>query len=208
MKFTATAWAKLLFLRDYGETEVGGFGICPRHPLLVEDIKLIKQTCTFTTVLFDDDSVADFFEDQVAEGLTPEQFARVWIHTHPGANAEPSHTDEETFERVFGRANWAVMAILACGGDSYARLRLSGDHAQEMLLTTEVDFKEPFDGAAFDQWKTEYYDNITLQDSLWCDPWDWCGDDLLNPNAIQDPYVYPEDQLYDERFEPIHHADF
>jgi hypothetical protein len=95
LRFTPTAWAKLLFLRDYGDTEVGGFGICPNHPLLVEDIKLVKQTCTFTTVAFDDESVADFFEDQVEAGLTPEQFARVWIHTHPGASAQPSLTDED-----------------------------------------------------------------------------------------------------------------
>ena len=27
LRFSPTAWAKLLFLRDYGETEVGGFGI-------------------------------------------------------------------------------------------------------------------------------------------------------------------------------------
>ena len=58
LKFTANSWAKLLYLRDYGDTEVGGFGICPNHPLLVEDIKLVKQDCTFATVAFDDESVA------------------------------------------------------------------------------------------------------------------------------------------------------
>ena len=36
-----TAWAKLLFLRDQGETEVGGFGIASPDDLLhVEDIQL------------------------------------------------------------------------------------------------------------------------------------------------------------------------
>ena len=71
LRFTPSAWAKLLYLRDYGDTEVGGFGICPNHPLLVEDVKLVKQSCTYTFVSFDDESVADFFEDQVAAGLTP-----------------------------------------------------------------------------------------------------------------------------------------
>ena len=32
-------------------------------------------------------------------------------------------TDEETFARVFGRTDWAVMFILARQGQSYARLR-------------------------------------------------------------------------------------
>ena len=33
LRFSPTAWAKLLFLRDYGPTEVGGFGIAqPKIP--------------------------------------------------------------------------------------------------------------------------------------------------------------------------------
>ena len=27
LRFSPTAWAKLLYLRDFGRTEVGGFGI-------------------------------------------------------------------------------------------------------------------------------------------------------------------------------------
>lgn len=201
LRFTANAWAKLLYLRDYGDTEVGGFGICPNHPLLVEDIKLVKQNCTFASVSFEDESVADFFEDQVAEGLTPEQFARVWIHTHPGASAEPSHTDEETFERVFGKVNWAVMAILACGGESYARLRLHGGLEQGMLLETEVDFTRNFNGTQFDEWEDEYFDNVVEQDSFLSDPWDWTTDDLLNPDASQYLDSYLEDEYLNDQFE-------
>src|SRR4051812_35743192 len=38
LRFSPTAWAKLLFLRDIGDTEVGGFGITPADDLLfVED---------------------------------------------------------------------------------------------------------------------------------------------------------------------------
>ena len=38
LRFTPYAWAKLRFLRDVGETEVGGFGISRADdPLLVED---------------------------------------------------------------------------------------------------------------------------------------------------------------------------
>ena len=35
LRFTPTAWAKLLFLRDYGDTEVGGFGIAASDDLLL-----------------------------------------------------------------------------------------------------------------------------------------------------------------------------
>jgi len=48
------------------------------------------------TVEFDDAAVADFFDEQVDQGRRPEEFSRIWLHTHPGASAQPSHTDEET----------------------------------------------------------------------------------------------------------------
>ena len=66
LRFSPTAWAKLLFLRDYGGTEVGGFGIAAKGDLLfVEDIQLVEQECSWAHVAFDDDSVADFFDQQV-----------------------------------------------------------------------------------------------------------------------------------------------
>ena len=40
-------------------------------------------------------------------------------------------TDEQTFDRVFGKCDWAIMAIIAKGGQSYARLRFGvGPHAE------------------------------------------------------------------------------
>ena len=69
LRFTPIAWAKLLFLRDYGNTEVGGFGIAAEDDLLlVEDVQLVQQVCSWVSVTFDDASVADFF----ASTLFPE----------------------------------------------------------------------------------------------------------------------------------------
>ena len=51
LRFTPWAWAKLLFLRDLGETEVGGFGISAENDLLlIEDIQMVRQRCTSVTV--------------------------------------------------------------------------------------------------------------------------------------------------------------
>ena len=142
---------------------------------------MVKQSCTVTTVAFDDESVADFFDTQVQRGLKPDQFARVWIHTHPGNSAEPSLTDEATFARVFGNTDWAVMFILACGGESYARLRLDGDRdadvdldtewEDEFLLTTEIDFAEAFPESSFETWQQEYdqYVSPSPVDGIWDD---------------------------------------
>ena len=169
---------------------------------------MVKQSCTVTTVAFDDGSVADFFDTQVQRGLKPDQFARVWIHTHPGNSAEPSLTDEATFARVFGNTDWAVMFILACGGDSYARLRLDVDRdakmgldaegEEEFLLTTEIDFTETFPEARFEAWRQEYdqYVSPSTVEGIWDDePWclqggafpashdDWLG---LDPGCETD----------------------
>jgi proteasome lid subunit RPN8/RPN11 len=81
--------------------------------LFVEDVVLVAQECSVASVSFDDEAVADYFDRQVDRALRPERFGRIWVHTHPGSSPEPSATDEETFWRVFGRTDWAVMLILA-----------------------------------------------------------------------------------------------
>ena len=95
LRCTPYACAKLVFLRDLGPTEVGGFCISAENDLLlIEDIRLVRQRCSSVTVQFEDVAVADFFDEQVDRGLLPERFARVWIHTHPGNSASPSWSAE------------------------------------------------------------------------------------------------------------------
>src|SRR5205807_7475922 len=105
---------------------------------------------------FDDQSVADYFDDQVDEGRTPEEFARIWIHTHPGDSPYPSGTDEETFARCFGSADWAVMFIVARGGQAYARLRLGFGPGSDFVLPVEIDFQQAFPAADAAAWDQEY----------------------------------------------------
>src|SRR3954452_17839643 len=163
LRFSPTAWAKLLFLRDAGETEIGAFGIsAPDDFLFVEDVQLVRQTCTYVTVEFDDESVANFFDEQVDTGRKPESFARLWLHTHPANSAEPIGTDEATFSRVFGRSDWAVMFILASAGQTYARLRYNVGPGAEIHVPVEVDFGRPFAGTDLDAWKEEYQANVRV----------------------------------------------
>lgn len=157
LRFSPTAWAKLVYLRDLGDMEVGGFGVSSAaDPLFVQDIRLIKQTCTAITVCFDDLAVADYFDEQVDHGLQPAEFARLWIHTHPGDSAQPSFIDEETFVRVFGSTNWALMFILARGGQKYARLRLDAGVGAELVIPVAVDYSQPFGASDFSSWGQEY----------------------------------------------------
>ena len=163
LRFTPYAMAKLLYLRDIGPTEVGGFGISNADDLLlVEDIQLVEQSCSVVSVEFDDDSVADFFDLQVDAGRQPEQFARIWIHTHPGASPSPSGTDEETFDRCFGGVDWAVMHIIAEEGNTYTRARFNVGPGTERRLRSRTEFDREFPAADHEAWFQEYCENVTL----------------------------------------------
>ena len=201
LKFNPTAWAKLLFLRDLGPTEVGGFGISAADDLLrIEDVQLVRQSCTSVTVHFDDAAVADFFDSQVDRGLPPSRFGRVWIHTHPGSSATPSLRDEETFARSFGSVDWAVMFIIAQEGQTYARLRFNIGPGGSMEIPVAVDFSRDFPASNQVAWMAEYdqcvlppqpqppalfdgwpADTVPLNDELFDEEWadfvGWPGDE-------------------------------
>lgn len=164
LRFSPAAWAKLLFFRDHKGTEVGGFGVTSANDLLrVEDFLTVKQEVSVASVAFDDQAVADFFEAQVDAGRKPEQFARIWLHTHPGNSPHPSSTDEETFARVFGGCQWAVMFVLAQGGKSYARLRFNVGPGGHVVIPAEVDFGAPFGPSQKEAWEVEYKTNVTAE---------------------------------------------
>ena len=117
---------------------------------------LVEQATTVASVSFDDEAVADLFDQQVDAGVDPQRFARIWLHTHPGDSAEPSATDEETFERVFGSCNWAVMFILAKGGQTYARVRFNVGPGGQAHLPVAVDYEQPFEASDHEAWEADY----------------------------------------------------
>ena len=161
LRFSPTAWAKLLFFRDRAETEIGGFAITPPDDLLyVEEFMTVKQDVTVASVSFDDEAVADFFDAQVDAGRKPEQFARHWLHTHPGKSVQPSSTDEETFQRVFGRCQWAVMFILGKTGNTLAKLRFNIGPGGQMAIPVQMDYSRPFGQSNDAAWDAEYKTNV------------------------------------------------
>ena len=161
LRFSPTAWAKLLFFRDRDQVEVGGFGITRADDLLlVEEFVTVRQEVTGASIQFHDDAVADLFDVQVDAGRKPEQFGRLWCHTHPGSSPKPSMTDEETFARVFGSCQWAVMFVLGRTGKTHARLRFNVGPGGEEVVPVEVDYSRPFGASDHDAWAAEYRANI------------------------------------------------
>lgn len=161
LRFSPTAWAKLLYFRDKSDNEVGGFGITePDDLLLVTEFVTVKQEVTGASVKFDDEAVADFFDAQVDLGRKPEQFARIWLHSHPGDSPEPSTIDEETFERVFGNCQWAVLFVVAQDNRTYAKLSFNVGPGGQVLIPTEIDYCHDFGPTDHELWDTEYATNI------------------------------------------------
>jgi hypothetical protein len=171
--FAPLAWLKLLMFLHAGDTEVGGFGISSeKRPLYIEDFVTVKQTVSAVTVAFDDTAVADYFDDCIDRGLTPARFARIWAHTHPGESPDPSSVDEETFHRVFGSCDWAVMLIVSRMHKTYARLSFSAGPGGAVLLPVNVDWatwpQVLIDrggelSATFETWMDEYGKNICFE---------------------------------------------
>lgn len=183
LRFVPTAWAKLLYMRNRKDLEVGGFGITPAHDLLlVEQFVTIRQRVTPVSVLFDDAAVADYLDEQIEAGRQPQQVMRIWIHCHPGDSPVPSATDRGTFARVFGRSDWSLMFILSRSGEMHAGLRFSVGPGSQMQIPVQVDHTQPFEASDHEAWRREYERNV------WPEP---------------DMPVAPDRDLWDtERFDP------
>jgi proteasome lid subunit RPN8/RPN11 len=140
---------------------VGGFGITdPEDLLFVKEFVTVKQEVTCVSVGFDDAAVGEFFDAQVDLGRKAEQFARIWLHSHPGDSPEPSGTDEETFERVFGGCQWAALVIVAQDDRTYARLSFNVGPGSQVLIPAAVDYSREFGSSDHDGWDAEYVANV------------------------------------------------
>jgi proteasome lid subunit RPN8/RPN11 len=198
IRFSPTAWAKLVYFRDKSGNEVGGFGITELDDLLfVREFVAVKQEVTAISVKFDDTSVADFFDSQVDLGRKPEQFARIWLHSHPGDSPYPSAVDEETFQRVFGKCQWAVMFVVSNDNKTYAKLRFNVGPGGQILIPAAVDYGYDFGPSDHGLWDAEYTANITAVD--------WLGDRLKQESSLTGPdlnnFALPYDFL--EGFEQM-----
>lgn len=142
LRFAPLAWLKWQYLCHAGPTEVAGFGLSSVHDsLYVEDILVIGQRATAVTVAFDDDAIAELFDQMTDQGIAPHRFARIWLHSHPGSSATPSGVDESTFSRVFGACDWSVMAILSRSSATYGRLQFNAGPGGSVELPVLSDWQ-------------------------------------------------------------------
>lgn len=163
IRFTPYAFAKLSFLRDVGNTEIGGFGIAGTDdPLLITDIWLPEQECTLTTVELDGESLLDYRKAMRQQDIDEKHSFRVWIHTHPKMDATPSATDWDTFSELFEHTEWGVMVILSKTEDKFARVCYGGDGpTAETDIGFVVDYSVEFQSSNHADWLQEYASAVT-----------------------------------------------
>ena len=88
------------------------------------------------------------------------------MHSHPGDSAEPSIIDEETFERVFGGCEWAVLFVVAQDNKTYAKLSFNVGPGGQLLITVGIDYSRDFGPSNRELWDTEYTANIKAAEWL------------------------------------------
>ncbi len=184
LRFTRCAWGKLVYVNELSTTEISGFCIAnPKDLLLVEDIAFLQQVNTGASTLLDDEAVADHFDNQVDAGRKPQQFARIWLHTHPNSHnfgkktkrnrriindnfgvPSPSWTDENTIGQAFGSCDWAVMFIYGGGPTGYARLVFKKPIDGQIVMPVEIQKKGKNPTKKdYVNWKQEFEKNIVVK---------------------------------------------
>ncbi|RLD68823.1 MAG: hypothetical protein DRI98_11365 [Bacteroidetes bacterium] len=156
---TPYVWAKLVYMRDKGNTEVGGFAVSKlEDPLYVEDFFLVPQEASQAFVSFDDEGIAEFQEEMLEQEKHPCQCTRIWIHTHPSHFSTPSSLDEETFQESFGNQDWSVMFILDRSNGFSCRLqtKINKEINYSFEIDTEIDWSCSFKETNHKSWDLEY----------------------------------------------------
>ncbi len=162
LRFSPYAWAKLQHALKTINTEVGMFGITDKEdPLCVLDVSILPQEVSSASIEFSEEGLASFYEDCIDEGLLPEQYSRIWIHTHPSGVYSPSSVDEKTFEDIFGNCDWAVMYIVTKDNREYCALQYNRVPKHRVELGKAiVDFSIPFPASNIFNWEKEIKDNV------------------------------------------------
>lgn len=172
IRFTPYAWGKMSCLMAMaGGKESGAYGISgvEKDLLCIEDIAIPKQQVTGVMTEFDGDCIGEYYESMVVLGRKPEQFARIWLHTHPFSKGcpSPSQVDEDTFAESFKDCEWAVMIIFGKNMDTYCRIKGNiSSFSLESDAYCCVDYSSTFKGLTSDDIKSlkeEYEKNVSVK---------------------------------------------
>ena len=193
LRLTPYAWAKLIWMRDKGNTEVAGYATTATDdPLLVTDFRLIKQECTMETFDLDTNDIAEDMERTLDAGLMPWMTHNILCHTHPSNDTTPSSVDEDNFEKAFSHPNWAIMLIIGQDGSAYCRLKMNTGPGTISLLNVVIEYGVPFNGSNPTEWEKEYKAKVSKKESFYMTGAKGKGRRLIPSAPLLDVF---EDQL-------------
>ncbi len=163
--FTATkdASEKLKFWIDMSFGEFGGFAVTadPNDRFKITDFIILPQTASGGHADLDNMAIAKYTCKMVKSGLQPNQFSRIWFHTHGGSGYFGPHSstdDDNTFVRAFGQCDWSVMLIF---NDAYSvYMELQNNKAHNIGWEIGFEFWEKPLSKKHQGWADEFDDNV------------------------------------------------
>ena len=109
----------------------------PDDRLFVTDLWFPKQECTAAAVEFDDESIAEEI-DRLSDTHPMDRLPHL---DPPRSESQPQWHRRRDLLQVLGHFDWAVMAILAKGGKSYARIK---HDAPAGITDGKIEYKIPW----------------------------------------------------------------
>lgn len=154
LRLTPLANAKLEWFLAQSSNEMSAMGITREGDLsLVEDFKLFSQKVTGASV--ESEGIVDFLDKMVKQGIEAQRCMRVWMHTHPGFEPNPSATDLEECSELFQWQPYGFMMIASSKGIK------NWLYIKEFNMCFETDVLiDNKEGMA--EWEKEYKDNVTI----------------------------------------------
>jgi hypothetical protein len=105
---------------------------------------------------------------------------------------------------------WAVMFILARGGQTYARLRFNVGPRGEMTIPVSVDYTRVFAASDWESWSREYGTNLVDLDALPLGSRGPANESIVSaPDALNerqqasDPFFDPERRAMFDEYEML-----
>jgi proteasome lid subunit RPN8/RPN11 len=120
--------------------EVSLYGITESNSLVIKDFWIPYQFGTAVTTEFDEEKKVEEVDKLIQKGLDPNNFLKIWVHTHPKMSPNPSGTDIQTFKTKFNNLNWSIRLILGQNKQMTVKYQQNSPIPLELDLKTEIDF--------------------------------------------------------------------
>lgn len=155
------------------------------YGFLVEDIHLLKQVCSLTNTVLDDQSVGAFLTEMVMQGQDVSNI-RGWLHSHAQMKTFWSGTDETCIQNL-ANSNYLISVVTNKEGDILARVDIFKPF-HVTLNDLKVDIYYPEDPQLIEFCKVEFATKVK--------------EDFIPPSLLE-PMPFPGRGPVDQQIEEL-----